>query len=220
MLTMTVIPLNIRSREVRTDIADTQRLHTRIMSMFAGVHRSENRVLYRIEGAEDAPVVVVQAESMPNITVFPADYCRAPIRMRDDLADAYAQIVNGQHLNFRLRANVTKKLATQQQTNGKRIAITHRDDQVTWLLRKAQQCGFTVFADPFAVDHYAVTVIDEGKLYGTKHRTGVVKKLAHAAVRFEGRLVVVDADAFRRALHYGIGSAKAYGFGLLSVSLA
>ncbi len=147
MLTMTVIPLNIRSREVRTDIADTQRLHTRIMSMFAADNRSENRVLYRIEGAEDAPVVVVQAESMPNITVFPADYCRAPIRMRDDLADAYAQIVNGQHLNFRLRANVTKKLATQQQTNGKRIAITHRDDQVTWLLRKAQQCGFTVCSD-------------------------------------------------------------------------
>jgi CRISPR system Cascade subunit CasE len=138
--------------------------------------------------------------------------------VRDDLDAAYAQIVHGQHLYFRLRANVTKKLATQQQSNGKRVAITESDDQVAWLLRKAQQCGFALFVDPFAVDHYAVTVIDEGKLHGTKRNTGAVKRLVHAAVRFEGRLIVVDAEVFRGALHFGIGPAKAYGFGLLSVS--
>jgi CRISPR system Cascade subunit CasE len=39
-------------------------------------------------------------------------------------------------------------------------------------------------------------------------------------VVFEGRLRVGDAEAFRRALAVGIGSGKAYGFGLLSVARA
>jgi CRISPR system Cascade subunit CasE len=39
-------------------------------------------------------------------------------------------------------------------------------------------------------------------------------------VVFEGRLRVTDAEAFRRALAAGIGSGKAFGFGLLSVAPA
>jgi CRISPR system Cascade subunit CasE len=37
-------------------------------------------------------------------------------------------------------------------------------------------------------------------------------------VQFEGDLEVTDAAAFRAALAQGIGSGKAYGFGLLSIA--
>jgi len=39
-------------------------------------------------------------------------------------------------------------------------------------------------------------------------------------VLFDGRLVVTDADRFRETLTAGIGSGKAYGFGLLSIARA
>lgn len=38
------------------------------------------------------------------------------------------------------------------------------------------------------------------------------------AVRFEGYLQVTDGDRFREILKNGLGSAKAYGFGLLSLA--
>lgn len=218
MMTMTVIPMNIRSREVRADLADSQRLHMRIMHMFQDTQRESNRVLYRVEGV-DTPFVIVQAESRPNTTVLPSDYVRATIRVRDDLEDAFGHIHNGQKLHFRLRANVTKKLATQQQSNGKRIAITDSQEQVEWLLRKGQQSGFAVLPDPFAIDGYAITVIDEGKIHGVKRKHVTSNKLTHAGVRYEGTLEVTDVQLFVDALRNGIGSAKAYGFGLMSVAL-
>lgn len=218
MMTMTVIPMNIRSREVRADLADSQRLHMRIMHMFQDTQRESNRVLYRVEGV-DTPFVIVQAESRPNTTVLPSDYVRATIRVRDDLEDAFGHIHNGQKLHFRLRANVTKKLATQQQSNGKRIAITDSQEQVEWLLRKGQQSGFAVLPDPFAIDGYAITVIDEGKIHGVKRKHVTSNKLTHAGVRYEGTLEVTDVQLFVDALRNGIGPAKAYGFGLMSVAL-
>jgi CRISPR system Cascade subunit CasE len=44
------------------------------------------------------------------------------------------------------------------------------------------------------------------------------QRLTFGDVLFEGRLAVTDADLFRRTLVQGIGSGKAYGFGLLSVA--
>jgi CRISPR-associated protein, Cse3 family len=38
------------------------------------------------------------------------------------------------------------------------------------------------------------------------------------AVLFTGYLKVTDADRFRTALEHGIGSGKAFGFGLLSIA--
>jgi len=219
MMTMTVIPMNLRSREVRADLADSQRLHMRIMHMFKNANRESNRVLYRVEGI-DSPYVIVQAESRPDTAVLPNDYARVAIRIRDDIEEAFGHIHNGQKLHFRLRANVTKKLATQQQSNGKRIAITDAQEQVEWLLRKAQQSGFAVIPDPFAIDGYAITVIDEGKFHGAKRNHTTPSKLTHAGVRYEGTLEVTDVLLFVDVLRNGIGPAKAYGFGLLSVAPA
>jgi CRISPR system Cascade subunit CasE len=42
--------------------------------------------------------------------------------------------------------------------------------------------------------------------------------LRFGAVLFEGRLEVTDRELFLTALREGIGSGKAFGFGLLSVA--
>ena len=46
----------------------------------------------------------------------------------------------------------------------------------------------------------------------------VRQRLTFGDVLFEGRLRVTDAALFRQTLEHGIGSGKAYGFGLLSVA--
>ena len=52
------------------------------------------------------------------------------------------------------------------------------------------------------------------KLYGHRH------DITHFAVKFEGELVVTDPTRFAETLKNGIGSAKGFGFGLLSVARA
>jgi CRISPR system Cascade subunit CasE len=42
--------------------------------------------------------------------------------------------------------------------------------------------------------------------------------MSFGSVLFEGELIVTDVKAFREALMQGIGSGKAYGFGLLSIA--
>jgi CRISPR system Cascade subunit CasE len=45
------------------------------------------------------------------------------------------------------------------------------------------------------------------------------RKIQFSAARFDGVLQISDADLFTDALESGIGSAKGFGFGLLSVAL-
>ena len=40
----------------------------------------------------------------------------------------------------------------------------------------------------------------------------------HFAVEFQGVLTVTDAELFRRTFTTGIGTAKAFGFGLLALA--
>ncbi|MFN5676629.1 MAG: type I-E CRISPR-associated protein Cas6/Cse3/CasE, partial [Roseiflexaceae bacterium] len=93
-------------------------------------------------------------------------------------------------------------------------------EQMEWLVRKGEQAGFELMRDPFAVDGYAVTVVDERQEHGQRRNGNSIDKLTHAAVRYDGVLTVTDTIKFQDALRNGIGPAKAYGFGLMSVTPA
>jgi CRISPR system Cascade subunit CasE len=140
-----------------------------------------------------------------------------------------------ERLRFRLRANPTKKVASLSKAdrltgarerdgntkNGRRLALLREDEQVAWLLHKGEQGGFRIPGEWVAADNdhrapnFRVDVIPEGWV-----RCG---KDGHAdgrfyAVRFEGVLEVTDPDQFLRTVVDGIGSAKGFGFGLLSLA--
>jgi CRISPR system Cascade subunit CasE len=76
-----------------------------------------------------------------------------------------------------------------------------------WLERKAAAGGFTVEAEnlrviPEGQDHFNL-----GRQHG-----------AHASVEFRGTLSVTDPAKFHQTFVTGIGSAKAFGFGLLVIA--
>ena len=138
------------------------------------------------------------------------------------------QLAEKELYRFRLRANPTKKIDSASKTerlagckkNGKRIGLFHENDQVAWLLDKGQKGGFTIpgqWREENGVKgpDFRVDVIREGWVRCGKegHRDG-----EFFAVRFEGLLTVTDPVLFRQALAQGLGSAKAFGFGLLSVA--
>jgi len=169
---------------------------------------------------------------------------------RKTIDGAYSAIRVGDELVFRLRANPTKRLppstgADGVRRDGKRVELRTEEELVRWLGEKGT--GNTVTGRP-GLGYRLVTVRARpglasrgpgeastavadararsvGKVVGQALRPaegGAARRerMTFGDVLFEGRLVVTDADLFRRTLEQGIGSGKAYGFGLLSVARA
>ncbi len=109
---------------------------------------------------------------------------------------------------FSLVANPTRKVregaGETRRKNGRRKAITHRADLIAWIGRKGEQHGFAVRERDLR------TLSLKGQHFIRKGRLGL-----HVPVEFQGMLRVTDSKLFRAAAASGVGTAKAFGFGLL-----
>ncbi len=112
---------------------------------------------------------------------------------------------------FQLCANPTKKV-TKLNTdgspakNGKRVPLRQREELVAWIERKGEQGGFKVDKD-------RLRTIPHGPERFEKNGTCGL----HTSVEFAGVLTVSDPEKFHETFGSGIGSAKAFGFGLLVI---
>ena len=222
--------LNSRSADVRRDFRNIHDVHRRVLAAFPDLEliekaRKEFEILFRVDtSAEGNLSLLVQSLTMPDWSCLPSGYlqdCFEPNPASTELATLLQRIQPGLRLRFRLRVNATKRLRSDSDKRGKRVELVGAENLVAWLNRKAAAAGFELCirdsnaATP-AVAKYAVRVTREGKVRG--HRSGVV--LTFGSTLFDGDLVVTNAAAFCDALKAGLGSAKAYGFGLLSVAPA
>lgn len=226
------LELNTRNWDVRRDLADCQRMHCRLLRAFPqtnGPARQDFGLLYRIEVDGACATVLVQSKAQPDWSELPTGYLAASARSKP-LNGAY-EFRDGDRLRFRLQANPTRKVDTKsgpdgKRRNGRREAVLTEEKQLAWLERKGEMGGFELLqvraspgigAGPQRAVPAAETIEDE-KLTG-KHAAKEGKKtMTFGSVRFDGELRVTDADRFRQTLVEGIGSGKAYGFGLLSVA--
>ncbi|MEA4909280.1 MAG: type I-E CRISPR-associated protein Cas6/Cse3/CasE [Anaerolineaceae bacterium] len=211
--------LNPRARMVRADLSRPYQLHQVIMSGFFGCPEGE-RVLYRLDlsSRDGIPRLLVKSDSLP-------DWSRLAVR-EDYLLKLPAgnpqvriydpQVRVGQRLAFRLLANPTRSQPAEQKQpgekrkRGKRVSIGREEDQAAWLAHKAGDCGFRLHTLRLA--NLGPQVFN---IRRDEHETHAVR---FWAVRFDGELDVTDPDAFLGTLQQGIGSAKGFGYGLLSIA--
>ncbi len=233
VLYLSRMALNPRSREARRDVADCYELHRTVMAMFPKSSDSAEgspRALYRLEAEGRhaiAPSVTIQSGVEPDWDRLPAGYllgvgARPESKRIDQLLshlDRYPALA------FLLIANPTRKLRiTTSGVDGlKPMRVEIRDDQtlMDWLRRKGREGGFEpleVRAAPSAGVPIYEVMATSGKRAGVQRRKGAHNRLTFGAVRFEGRLRVTDSAAFTQTVTQGVGSAKAFGFGLLSVA--
>ena len=226
------LELSIRQVLVRRDLASPYDMHKTLLSRgFDGLTKEQiGRVLFRVDTdyRSKLSVLLVQSETRPDWSKLPEGY----LASQADSKTFDPQFHIGQKLRFRLRANPTKRVAAKNERLGsvmlgKRVGLTTETEQIKWLLHKAEG-GFTLpggwvpakhpeTEEPILLPNFRVDVVPEGRIRNGKvgHREG-----AFIAIRFEGVLNVADPVAFRTILENGIGTAKGYGFGLLSVAPA
>ncbi|MGI5939727.1 MAG: type I-E CRISPR-associated protein Cas6/Cse3/CasE [Thermoleophilia bacterium] len=240
-LYLTRLLLNPHSRRVISEVNHPYEMHRTLMRAFAGAAddtgaRAQFGVLFRAETDERLKIVrvYVQSEVEPDWSFL--HECNGylltggemdPCEYRD-MTPALRAIQGGRVLAFRLRANPTKRVWNPHDVlRGKRVELQREEEQVAWLARKGQGGGPGVsggFELVCADDEQGsasvprVSVRCEGKRMGRKKDLAGGHITTHLSVVFDGLLRVTDDEAFVTTLRGGIGSAKAYGFGLLSLA--
>lgn len=240
--------LNPCSRQVMSEMAHPYEMHRTLMRAFPVMEgqtevkaREKFSVLFRAETDEKSRLVKVYVQSLAEpdwsfldgMNGYLYDGAEAIAYEHKDIWPALQKLQSGKILSFRLRANPTKRIAKKgDPLKGKRVELRREDDQIAWLLRKGGEMGKDM---PGGFDLLTKKVIDgqgkeflvprvhispEGKYTGRKKDAAVGRSTTHFSVHFEGLLQITDAEAFRNTLIRGIGSGKAFGFGLLSVAPA
>jgi len=215
------LTLNPRSERAQTDLASPYELHRTLSKAFDDPepeqHRARHGVLFRIEGGGLGGVpVLVQSATAPEWDRLPRGYAS---RIDGPKAFELAPHV-GQRLRFRLVANPVRRVRIDGKKHPRRLALVHPQAKdgiemgyLDWLGRQAETSGFAV-----------VDVADAPFRLDRKRRVGVEEitkaRIPHFGVRFDGVLRVTDPEKLVEAVRKGIGPAKAFGFGLLSLAPA
>ncbi|MBP2478593.1 CRISPR-associated protein Cas6/Cse3/CasE subtype I-E [Crossiella equi] len=214
------LPVNMCSREFRRDHADIHQMHRTVMRAFRtraddSSARHSHGALWRMDPSHRGFVCYVQSRSAPDWATLPADYLLDRVEVRD-LSPLLERLRPGRRFAFRLVGNPTRIVRTPEQIDmrarGKRVPLGTVGEQVEWLVRKGEQHGFVVPTGANGQPDVAPSPCPAGT--GDK-RSG---RISVVPVRFDGHLVVTDAELFTEALRSGIGRAKAYGCGLVSLA--
>lgn len=200
--------LNPRNRAVQRDLARPGEMHRSVLRAFPDNLTAETeRVLYRLDQQPQTQqlCLLVQSQGAPDWSTLDAGYLLLDIADNPATKEVALHLQPGQRLAFRLRANPTKRLSAGKGNIGKRIGLYKMEEQVEWLQRKGEQHGFAI-----------QSALPTQQQRIDQHSTD--RDLKFFSVQFDGILQVTDPAAFLTALQAGIGSGKAFGFGLLSVA--
>jgi len=179
---------------------------------------AERGFLFRVDPRPGRlPVIVVRSARRPDW-----DYAFGNARFLLGAAPETRQFSPhygaGRSLGFVLRANATRKVKTipkqrrssldEARRHGCRVPAGHDAASLRgWLAAKAQRCGFSLDR---------CEVAETGWVHARK-RPGSAP-MRFWSVLYRGALRVQDPEKFADALAGGIGPAKAFGCGLLSVA--
>lgn len=191
---LTFDPLN---RSAMKTTGDIYRLHEAVMSGFKA-YDNHPRVLFRVEPEWSNAGIHILVQS----TVAPdwSDLKESGKGLTSHQVKSFKPILKeGLYLRFRLRANPAVK------RNGKRYGLIRDDALEAWMLK---------WEDSMGVKISSFNVIDEGYLSGFKNKDEIRIKTA----RFDGGLQVLNPDKLMNKIIEGIGPAKGFGCGLLSIA--
>lgn len=219
--------IELRSRRSGAEGIDPYKLHQLIWEALTSDSGATRPFLFRadVQSSNDAPpriVCLVQSN-------IEADWNA----LKDILLDARQkpfepQFTTGQHLQFFLRANPTRarkdinatkpqkaKDRAALQQRGKRVGLMDPMEQLSWLQRKAASGGFELLgSEPDGQMGRSVLIVGSRPWkWQSKGRSA-----SHQGADFHGILRVTDPKLFLETLRAGIGPAKGFGFGLLSVA--
>lgn len=184
----------------------------------------EERVLWRIETDEPRrPAVIVLSRSRPSWehlveqAGWPgAEFAQATTKTYRSLLD---RLADGEHYVFRLTAN---PIESKSRDAGRSARLGHRtvEHQLRWLTERAAGWGFDIPESGVsaAVGEPVPDVAVIARNRSSFARGPKAPPVTLQVVTYQGRLVIRDVSILRTSMLDGMGPAKAYGCGLLTLA--
>lgn len=205
------VELNEYRRDTMRALSSPEVIHAAVMASFPSFILEDGRVLWRIDKVGKALYLLVQSPVKPDFTHIVEQYGRPASGQTWDTVDYDGHILKmttGTVVRFRLRANPTHSEKVDG-SRGKVYAHVTAAQQLEWLSRKSEKCGFTLESEDGTL---GVEIVQRGDVRFARQGKTVTLGVA----TFEGVLRITDEVLFRKAMAEGIGRAKAYGCGLIT----
>lgn len=204
-----ISPQTIAARGIR----DAYTWHQLVWQAFPGRDGEARDFLTRLDDKQGAAQLIILSPQPP---VPPPWITERDVWQTKPIPPGFFQ---ARRYRFQLRANATKKLVRidengKRHSTGKRAALTKREDILAWFHRKGEQGGFKLR------EGSDLGFANETQRFTKSPRQGRAMKGTHGVVDLLGELEVTDPALFHTALAKGIGTAKAFGFGLLVLAPA
>lgn len=221
---LTRFRLNTARRGARKLLGSPQAMHAAVMAGFARPedHTQDGaRTLWRLDHAQDQQVLLyIASPGRPDLTHlveqagWPTLNDPWTTRPYDTFLDS---LDKGQQWAFRLTANPARDgRRTDDSPDTQRFGAVTVEYQKAWLTDRADRNGFTICLQddgkPNLVVHQRKTL--------TFTRNRGERRVTLATATYDGLLRIDDPHPFRRMLTNGIGHARAYGCGLLTLAPA
>jgi CRISPR system Cascade subunit CasE len=233
---LTRFTVNAARSGARHLIASPHHMHGAVCAAFPGpADRGGQgpRVLWRLDRTPEGTVLLyIVSPSRPDLThlVEAAGWptLEGPGWTVYDYGAFLDGLSTGSTWAFRLTANPVHHIRREQDpadSPTKRTAHVTPAHQLGWLLKRQEPSGFEVLDKP--ADRRLTEKGDERQLivrdqFPVRFRrpslTGPAQDVRFTRATYEGRLRVTDPARLRTALTHGLGKAKAYGCGLMTLA--
>lgn len=195
------VEMDLSSLRVRSALQDCQKMH-RMITGFFGTSREAGNILYRcrLKGTS-VQLYIYSSVPMDRTCIIPGVH----IVGEKDVTNWLDNMCNGDTFDFQVLAFPAKKIAIEGAKNSRRRVLRDPDERMNWLIRKGKQGGFQIIH---------ATESAGRRIYGV-HSSERGGRMFIDSYCYSGRLLIIDADAFRGVVSQGIGSGRAYGLGML-----
>jgi len=224
------VQINEQRRGGRKLLGSPQAMHAAVLWAFPQTSEERGRVLWRVDRDKHCRWLYVVSRPAPDFAHI-VEQAGWPTTQEGWTVRPYAPLLDrldaGQTWAFRVTANPTRTSRATKVVNHipvlpfpdsaedvlrpKRYGHVTVEQQLKWLLDRSSKWGFTIQESNGVQD-----IVVHDRRTERFSRQGAFVTIAKAT--FDGILTITDPDALRRAMIEGVGPAKGYGCGLLTLA--
>ena len=168
--------------------------------------KSRSRKLWRLDAIGGKSYLLVVSETKPELEMFERYGVKGSVQIK-----AYHHFLfslqKGNRMRFRVVLNPVKTFSMGVGNRGETKPIYTTEEQMNYLIERAEKNGFLLNAEDFSVVEKGNVVLKKANQSSTRLNKAV----------YEGNLTISDVELFKNLLTLGMGKHKAYGFGMMTV---
>ena len=218
------VALSLSSLSDMAFVSSPYKIHAAVEQAFAPDATREGedgRILWRLDEAPGNPNemwLYVMSPEKPDLAHICVQVGEPVSWATKDYAPVLEQVREGQLWQFRLKANPVRKVLVDKGRRARAGVVGSIQGHVTeaqqraWLLDRSEAQGFRIVRTEEGYDRLTVS----HRRHERFKRHGDVVTLVTA--QYDGILEVTNADAFRHVLGFGMGRARGFGCGLMTIA--